>query len=89
MPVRIRVYAGELSSRGITVFVADPKSANVTEAAGPQNGWNRTSYVLDRGRAHDVIVLDSPAAANAWKALALRSEREGLAVIFIDWQVAR
>lgn len=88
VPVRIRVYPADLSSKGITVFTANARSANLTEPPGPQNGWNRTTYAWDQRRANDVVVLEAPGPQNNWKGVILRSEQP-LSLIVVDWQVVR
>jgi hypothetical protein len=87
-PIRVRVYPADLGSSGMTVFTASPRpGGNMTEAPGPQNGWNRTTYRLDARRANGVVVLEPPNAGNNWGQLVIRAEDRAHSVIVIDWEL--
>lgn len=82
VPVRVTAYPAELSGRGLVVFSSSPRGR---EAAGPQNGWNETSYAYNPRRAASVIVTEAPGPQHGWKRLTVRADRQSIAVIIIDW----
>jgi hypothetical protein len=83
VPVRVRAYPAQLSTRGLTVFTMGGQDRR--ERAGPQNGWNATAYMTDPRRAGELLVLEVPSAQNSWKKLTLRNDSRDLSVIIIDW----
>ena len=85
-PVRIHVYPAELTPDGLTVYTADSGyPVGYSEPPGPRNGWNRTSYLRDPGRARSVTVVESPDTKNGWKRLVLRSDQPSLSVVLVGW----
>ncbi len=86
VPVRVTAYPAELSGRGRVVFSANPRGRR--DAAGPQNGWNETSYTYDPRRAASVIVTEAPGPQHGWKRVSVRADRQSIAVIIIDWRAA-
>ena len=86
VPVRVRVYPAELTQEGLRVFTADPKSITAPEAAGSQNGWNRTVYVLNPRQAGDISIVEAPGPQNAWNRLTLRAERNDHSIIVLRWE---
>lgn len=87
-PVKIAVYPGNLTSNGFVLYTNNQKTvSDPWESAGPQNGWNRTTYTLDPRRAASVTVAEAPGPQNGWKRLVLRTKGRGPSVIFIDWKL--
>ncbi|MFN7996482.1 MAG: hypothetical protein U0Q18_22915 [Bryobacteraceae bacterium] len=86
---RVRIYPGELTENGITLFTADPKySKPLTEAPGAHNGWNRTTYTLDPKRAAGVRIVEQPSPQNGYK-LVLQGENPKLSVVIMEWHAAQ
>jgi hypothetical protein len=90
-PVRITAYPAELSSSGLTVFSANPEHSgrSVTEAPGPRNAWNRTTYRWAPERAGSLEVVEAPGRQNNWGRLVLRATGQALPVIVVDWELIR
>lgn len=83
---RISAWPGELTAQGMTLFTADPKYASPqTEAAGEQNGWNRTTYVLDTKRAAGIRIIEQPGPQNGYRVV-LQSESGKASVVLLDWR---
>ena len=81
---RVNAYPGDLTAGGITLFTSDPRySTPQTEAAGADNGWNATTYTLDRKRAAGIRILEQPSAKNGHR-LVLESDAK-LSVVVIEW----
>lgn len=90
-PVRVNVYPGELTSQGLVVYTSNPRyrdAQNGVEPPGPTNGWNQTRYRYDPVRAHSLIVIGTPSAANGWQGVTVRNDDRTTNVIVIDWQAA-
>jgi hypothetical protein len=88
VPVSISAHPAELGSGGLRVYTSNPSGARVREAAGPQNGWNATTYDWNPRRLSDVLVTEAPSPQNGWKGLAVRGNGSPVSVIVIDWRVA-
>jgi len=85
-PVRVRVYPGDLTAEGLTLFTSDPNGPVWrVEPPGPKNGWNKTSYLHNAARARAVSVLEAPEPQNGWRRLVLRCGELNVAVIVIAW----
>ena len=90
-PVRVSVLPGELTPQGLVVYTSNPRyrdAQNAVEPPGPTNGWNQTRYRYDPVRAHSLIVIGSPSAANGWQGVTVRNDDKTTNVIVIDWQAA-
>jgi proteasome lid subunit RPN8/RPN11 len=85
-PVRVQVFPSELSQEGLRIFAADPRSIGAPEAAGAQNGWNRTVYVLNPRKAGEIGILEAPGQQNSWNRLILRAERGDHSIIVLRWE---
>ena len=88
VPVRVHVLPAELTSQGLQLFVADPKSVGATEAPGVQNAWNRTVYVHSPKQAGEISVLEAPGPENAWNRLVVRAERGEHSIIVLAWELS-
>jgi hypothetical protein len=87
-PVRVSAYPGELTNSGMTLFLPDIQYARPqTEAAGPQNGWNRTTYTWDAKRASAIRIVEQPGPQNGYR-LVLQSDTK-LSVLMMDWRTAQ
>lgn len=85
-PVRINVSTGNLTKDGIVVYTKHPRGlGKSSEPAGPQNGWNKTVYEWDPGRAADVELVEAPGPNNGWKRLALRAKDPRDSMILVEW----
>jgi len=85
IPVRVQVFSTELTQSGLRVFTDDAKSVGATEAPGAQNGWMRTTWVLNEKKAGEVRIVEAPGPANGWNRLALKAERGEHSVIVLHW----
>jgi len=82
----VSAYPGELTSSGMTVYTPEPKYAKpLTEAAGPENGWNRTTYTLDARRAEAIRVVQLPSPRNGYQ-LVLQGNSPKLAIVMLEWR---
>lgn len=88
VPVRVQVFSAEFTPGGLRIFTADTKGIGSTEAPGAQNGWNRTSYVLNPAQADRLRLIESPSPQNAWKRLMVRAERGDHSIIVFRWELA-
>jgi hypothetical protein len=59
------------------------------EAPGAQNGWQRTAYRYDPGRASELIVAEAPSAENGWQRALFRSSVKPVTAILIEWELAQ
>jgi hypothetical protein len=83
---RVAAYPGELNAQGMTVFTADTKYTSPhIEAAGEQNGWNRTTYTHDPKRAGGIRIAEQPSPQNGYRAV-LQCESAKVAVVVIEWR---
>jgi len=91
VPVRIGAYVAELGTQGFTAYSANARHArgNVVEAPGAQNGWQRTAYRYDPGRASELIVAEAPSAENGWQRVLFRSSVKPVTAILIEWELAQ
>jgi hypothetical protein len=87
VPVIISAQPAELGSGGLRVYASNPAGARIQEAAGPQNGWNRTTYDWNPRRFSDVLVTEVPSPQNGWKGVGVRGNGPPVSVIVIDWRV--
>ena len=88
-PTRVSAYPGDLTAQGMTLFTPDSKYAHPkTEAAGAQNGWNRTTYTLDAKRAGAIRIVEQPGPQNGYK-LVLQSEAAKVSVVVIEWRATQ
>jgi hypothetical protein len=85
-PVRVRVFPAELTSDGLRIFTADSKWNSAPEAPGAQNGWNRTTYVLNPRQAADIRIVESPDQRSSWKRITVRAEHADHAIIVLSWE---
>ncbi len=86
---RVVAYPGDLTAEGMTLFTPDARFTKpATEAAGAQNGWNRTTYTFDRKRAAGIRVVEQPSAQNGYK-LVLQGETSKLSVLMLEWRAAQ
>jgi proteasome lid subunit RPN8/RPN11 len=82
----VNAYPGELTSNGMTLFSVEPKYAQpVTEAAGADNGWNRTTYTLDAKRAAAIKVVELPGTRNGYR-LVLQGSSQKLSIVVLEWR---
>jgi hypothetical protein len=88
VPVIISAQPAEFGSGGLRVYASNPSDARSREAAGPQNGWNATTYDWNPRRLTDVLVTEVPSAQNGWKGVSLRGNGSPVSVVVIDWRVA-
>jgi hypothetical protein len=85
-PFKFSLSPGDLSSDGIALYTSNLQYANnVVEPPGAENGWNKTVYTWNPKYANDVSVVESPAQANQWSRIVLRSKNPKISVIVIDW----
>lgn len=89
VPVRISAYPAELGGGQLRIFASNPGVKGTREAAGPQNGWNPTTYSWDERRLADVLVTQAPSPENAWRGMSLRGNGQPVSVIVIDWKAAQ
>ncbi|MGA2594373.1 MAG: hypothetical protein ABSH32_31110 [Bryobacteraceae bacterium] len=83
---RVSAYPGDLTAEGMTLFTPDTKYAHPqTEAAGAQNGWNRTTYTWDAKRAGAIRIVEQPGPQNGYK-LVLQSEAAKVSVVVLEWR---
>ncbi len=88
VPVHIAAHPAELAEGGLRVYASSPTIARrAPEPAGPNNGWNPTTYAWSSARAGDVLVVEPPSPQNGWKRLAVRGGGP-VSMIVIDWRVA-
>jgi proteasome lid subunit RPN8/RPN11 len=86
---RVNAYPGDLTAQGMTLFTPDSRYAHPkTEAAGAQNGWNRTTYTLDVKRAGAIRIVEQPGPQNGYK-LVLQSEAAKVSVVVIEWRATQ
>jgi hypothetical protein len=85
-PIRVQVFPSELTPEGLRIFTVDTHSIGAPEAPGAQNGWNRTTYVLNPRKASEIGVVETPGQQNAWNRLILRAERGDHSIIVLRWQ---
>lgn len=83
-PSRFRVHSGDLVDSGIVVYTNAAKER--IEPPSPANGWNLTTYRPDAKRARDIVVLESPNAANSWQRLMIRSEQRTITMLVLEWE---
>jgi hypothetical protein len=88
VPVRVQVFPAELTPGGLRIFMADAKGVGNTEAPGAQNGWNRTSYVLNPAQSDRLRLIETPSAQNAWNRVMVRAERGDQTIIILKWELA-
>jgi hypothetical protein len=85
-PMRVRVYPTELTQSGLKVFTGDAASVGVPEAAGAQNGWMQTTWLLNPKKAGDLRIVEAPAQQNGWNRLSVKAERGDHSVIVLHWE---
>jgi hypothetical protein len=85
-PVHVRVFPAELTNDGLRIFTADVKWNSAPEAPGAQNGWNRTTYVLNPRQASDIRIVETPDQRSSWKHMTLRAEHADHAIIVLSWE---
>jgi proteasome lid subunit RPN8/RPN11 len=88
VPVRVQVFPAEFTPGGLRIFTADAKGIGSTEAPGAQNGWNRTSYVLNPAQADRLRLIEPPSPQNAWNRVMVRAERGDHSIIVFRWELA-
>lgn len=88
VPVRVQVFPAEFTPGGLRIFTTDAKGTGNTEAPGPQNGWNRTSYVLNAAQADRLRLIERPSPQNAWNRVMVRAERGDHSIIVVRWELA-
>ena len=88
VPVRVQVFSAEFTPGGLRIFTADAKGIGSTEAPGAQNGWNRTSYVLNPAQANRLRLIEPPSPQNAWNRVMVRAERGDHSIIVLRWELA-
>jgi hypothetical protein len=88
VPVRVQVFPAEFTPGGLRIFTADAKGIGITEAPGAQNGWNRTSYVLNPAQADRLRLIGPPSPQNAWNRVMVRAERGDHSIIVLRWELA-
>lgn len=85
-PVRIAVWPGDLTDDGIVLYASHMQGARrALESPGPQNGWNKTLYILNPHRAADIAAVELPALNNGWKRLVLHSKSQRPSVFVVEW----
>ena len=87
--MRVQVFPAEFTPGGLRIFAADARGMGNTEAPGAQNGWNRTSYVLNPAQADRLRLIEPPSAQNAWNRVTVRAERGDHAIVVLKWELAR
>jgi len=86
---RVTAYPGDLTAEGITLFTPEMKYIRpLTEAAGAQNGWNRTTYTWEPKRAAGIRVVEQPSPQNGYK-LILESETSKLSILVMEWHATQ
>jgi len=88
-PVSVAVYAGELVSGGIEVYVNDPKRGDIAEPPSAKNGWQTTVFKYDPKHAPDIRTIETPSASNNWSQLVLQNGKKPVSVLVIDWAETR
>jgi hypothetical protein len=88
VPVRVQVFPGEFAPGGLRIFTTDARAVGGTEAPGAQNGWNRTSYVLNPAQADRLRLIERPSPQNAWNRVTVRAERGDQSIIVLRWELA-
>ena len=86
---QVTAYPGDWTGKGITLFSSDARySKPETEAADADNGWNATTFTLDRKRAAAVKIIEQPRPQNGYR-LVLQSDVPKLSVIVLEWRAAQ
>jgi hypothetical protein len=88
VPVRVQVFTAEFTPGGLRIFTTDAKGVGSTEAPGAQNGWNRTSYVLNPAQSDRLRLIEPPSPQNAWNRVMVRAERGDHSIIVLRWELA-
>jgi len=88
VPVRVQVFPAEFTPGGLRIFTTDSAGTGNTEAPGAQNGWNRTSYVLNPAQADRLRLIVLPSPQNGWNQMKVRAERGDHSIIVLRWQLA-
>jgi hypothetical protein len=87
VPLTVRVMPAEFSRDGLTVFTTDLLRDNKTEPAAKSNGWNTLRFKADAGRASELVLLETPNAANDYKRLVVRNDGHPYSVVLVDWNI--
>jgi hypothetical protein len=88
VPIRLRVFPGDLKDEGMVLYSPDAKATPVLPGRpGPENGWNATRFVSDARKAGAIEVLEAPNADNGWTRLTVRNnDASSYAVLVIVWE---
>jgi len=82
----VTALPGDLTAAGMTLYTADPRYAqSATEQAGPDNGWNSTTYTYDPKRAAGIRIEEQPSPQNGFR-LVLQCDVAKLSVLMIEWR---
>ncbi len=83
VPVRVRVFPGEFTASGVTVYTAEqPVPAGAAGAAG------EIRFEYDPARAAAVSLVEAPSQANGWRRLRVRAGSGTVPVVVILWERA-
>ncbi len=85
--LEIRVEPAEFRRDGLTVYTADMLRDGEAEPPSQSNGWNGLHFKSDAGRAHELVLLETPNAANDYKRLVVRNDGRPYSVLLVDWAV--
>jgi hypothetical protein len=87
VPLAVRVMPAEFSKDGLTVFTAGLPPDDATEPPAKSNGWNALRFKVDAGRARELVLIETPNAANDYKRLVVRNDGRRYWVVLVDWNV--
>lgn len=87
VPLAVRVMPAEFSRDGLTVFTSDPLRDERTEPPAKSNGWNALRFKVDPARARELVLLETPNAANDYKRVVVRNDGRQCWVVLVDWNV--
>jgi hypothetical protein len=87
LPLALRIMPAEFSRDGLTVFTTDLLRDNKTEPPAKSNGWNGLHFKVDASRVRELVVLETPNAANDYKRLVVRNDGRPYSVVLVDWNI--
>lgn len=87
VPLALRIMPAELSRDGLIVFTSEPLRDNKTEPPSQSNGWNGLRFKLDAARARELVLLETPNAANDYAHFAVRNDGRPCFVVLMEWVV--
>ncbi len=87
VPLTLRVMPAEFSREGLTVFTADRLIDGKSEPPAKSNGWNHVHFKFESERARELVLLETPDAANGYNRLVVRNEGHPCSMVLVDWSI--